>query len=42
VSTITYERRYTNILQGLGHRTTCGVQPWLAPQCGYPRRRGGW
>ena len=26
------ERRYADLLQGLGRRTTCGVQPWLAPQ----------
>jgi len=27
-------RRHADLLQGLGHRTACGVQPWLAPQCG--------
>jgi rubrerythrin len=28
------ERRYADLLQGLGHRTACCVQPRLAPQCG--------
>jgi len=28
------ERWYANLLQGLGQRTACGVQPRLAPQCG--------
>jgi hypothetical protein len=28
------ERWYADILQGLGHRTACGFQPRLAPQCG--------
>jgi predicted GH43/DUF377 family glycosyl hydrolase len=28
------ERRHADLLQGLGRRIACGVQPRLAPQCG--------
>src|SRR5712672_1147652 len=33
-----HQRRHTDLLQGLGQRTTRGVQPWLAALGGCVRR----